>query len=129
MSYQAKYFQPAEYMCRCGCGRANVRPFFLERLDALRELCGFPIILSSGFRCPEYNKAVGGGEFSGHPEGLAADIQCSHDRAWSILNNGMRVGFAGVGVKQHGPINERFIHFDDCPSMSQRPRPTVWTYS
>lgn len=43
-------------------------------LDPLREAYGQPIIVSSGYRCPELNKAVGGAKTSQHTFGQAADI-------------------------------------------------------
>lgn len=43
-------------------------------LDPLREAYGEPIIVSSGYRCPELNKAVGGATSSQHTLGQAADI-------------------------------------------------------
>ena len=43
-------------------------------LDPLRETWGSPIIVSSGFRCKELNKLVGGVSNSYHLSGLAADI-------------------------------------------------------
>lgn len=43
-------------------------------LDPLRELYGKPIIVSSGYRCPALNKALGGSKTSQHMLGLAADI-------------------------------------------------------
>ena len=43
-------------------------------LDPLREAYGQPIIVSSGYRCPELNKAVGGAKTSQHTLGQAVDI-------------------------------------------------------
>lgn len=43
-------------------------------LDPLREMYGKPIYISSGYRCPELNKAVGGVSGSQHKTGQAADI-------------------------------------------------------
>lgn len=126
--YQSRYFKPTEYMCPC-CGRDDMRPFFLEKLDLLRGLCGFPLMLSSGVRCRAHNRFVGGGEYSGHVERLAADIRCSHDPAHTVLKNATLIGFPGIGIKQHGAVEKRFIHLDWCESLSQRPRPTIWTYS
>ena len=125
--YQSDYFKPREYMCPC-CGRDDMRPFFLEKLDLLRGLCGFPLLLSSGVRCEAHNIAVGGGELSGHMEGVAADVRCSHGSAWAVLKNATMIGFTGIGVKQHGPPEKRFIHVDMCTSLIKRPRPTIWTY-
>lgn len=44
-------------------------------LDPLREMYGKPIYISSGYRCPRLNKAVGGVAGSQHKTGQAVDIQ------------------------------------------------------
>ena len=56
------------------------RFFTLERLvnrvlDPLREAWGSPIIVTSGYRCPELNARVGGARTSYHLRGMAADIR------------------------------------------------------
>lgn len=43
-------------------------------LDPLREAYGKPITVTSGYRCPELNKAVKGSKTSQHVKGQAADI-------------------------------------------------------
>lgn len=43
-------------------------------LEQVRTLVGAPITISSGFRSPALNKAVGGAASSAHVQGLAADI-------------------------------------------------------
>lgn len=43
-------------------------------LDPLRTWYGKPLVVSSGFRCPELNKAVKGSKTSQHMSGQAADI-------------------------------------------------------
>ena len=48
-------------------------------LDPLREAYGRPIIVTSGFRCPKLNKAVGGASSSQHMLGQAADIRSKED--------------------------------------------------
>lgn len=44
-------------------------------LDPLRRDWGSPIKVTSGYRCPALNKAVGGSSNSAHKCGYAADIQ------------------------------------------------------
>ena len=44
-------------------------------LDPLREAWGSPIIVTSGYRCPELNARVGGARTSYHLRGMAADIR------------------------------------------------------
>lgn len=43
-------------------------------LELIRELVQQPVHISSGYRCPVLNKAVGSGFNSAHIDGLAADI-------------------------------------------------------
>ena len=53
----------------------NLRALVDEVLDPLREAYGKPIRVSSGYRCPELNRLVGGAVNSQHMRGEAADIQ------------------------------------------------------
>ena len=48
-------------------------------LQPLRRVWGKALTVSSGFRCPALNKAVGGVENSAHLTGYAADITTSGD--------------------------------------------------
>lgn len=45
-----------------------------EVLEAVRRLLGVPVIITSGYRAPLLNKAVGGSEHSAHMRGFAADF-------------------------------------------------------
>lgn len=45
-----------------------------EMLERIRSTVNAPIIVSSGYRCPELNALVGGATTSDHPQGHAADI-------------------------------------------------------
>lgn len=54
--------------------RKNIEKLVNLVLDPLREAIKTPIIISSGYRCPRLNKAVGGVQNSQHMDGLAADI-------------------------------------------------------
>lgn len=57
----------------------NLTLFIEKVLDPIREDWGSPIIVSSGYRCPELNKAVGGVKTSGHMYGFCADLQVKGD--------------------------------------------------
>lgn len=45
-----------------------------DKAQELREALGIPMIITSGFRCPELNKAVGGAPRSKHMQFLAIDF-------------------------------------------------------
>lgn len=46
------------------------------RMDEIREGLGKPIIVTSGYRSPEVNAAIGGSRTSAHCHGLAVDFTC-----------------------------------------------------
>jgi zinc D-Ala-D-Ala carboxypeptidase len=46
------------------------------RMDEVREGLGSPIIVTSGYRSPELNAAIGGSKTSAHCHGLAVDFTC-----------------------------------------------------
>lgn len=52
----------------------NVAALVDNVLDPLREAWGRPLVVTSGYRCLELNKAVGGSASSQHMCGMAADI-------------------------------------------------------
>lgn len=47
-----------------------------HRADAVREFLGHPMIVSSGYRSPKLNAAVGGSKTSAHCRGEAIDFTC-----------------------------------------------------
>lgn len=99
-----------EFACRCGrttCVRIKVERELLVGLERLRSLAypkGLEIL--SGYRCPEYNKAVGGARESQHQYGCAADIP-SVIAAEAVLKLGV---FSGVGAQ--GSISGKVRHVD-----------------
>jgi uncharacterized protein YcbK (DUF882 family) len=71
----------------------------LERLrgtlEQVRALAGAPIHVSSGYRAPLVNHAVGGAASSAHTFGLAADITCPGltPKALALLIRESGIGF------------------------------------
>lgn len=49
------------------------------KLDRARELYGFPIIITCGYRSPEHNAKIGGVPNSAHTKGMAVDIRAPQD--------------------------------------------------
>jgi hypothetical protein len=70
----------------------NLTHLIESTLDPIREAFGDPIIISSGYRCPELNKACGGSKTSHHVKGIAADLDTDDNaRLWdTIINSGLQ---------------------------------------
>jgi hypothetical protein len=56
--------------------RDNLRAVCTKIFDPCREFIGGPLGISSGYRSPKLNKAVGGSKTSEHMLGQALDIDC-----------------------------------------------------
>lgn len=67
-------FNRTEFACRCGCGNDTVDAMLLSVLQWLRFELKSPVVISSGFRCEEYNALVQGRPGSWHTVGRASDI-------------------------------------------------------
>ncbi len=105
---EMKYFKMSEFACPC-CGKADMDPRFLETLDKLRELYGYPISISSGYRCAAHNAKVEGKTDSQHLHGKAADIRTGEiggERRYRLLKLAMEL-FEGIGV------GKNLIHVDN----------------
>lgn len=57
-----------------GMALANIINILGPGMQRVRDLLGTPVFISSGFRCPELNRKIGGSEISQHMVGLAADF-------------------------------------------------------
>ncbi|MCR9066508.1 MAG: D-Ala-D-Ala carboxypeptidase family metallohydrolase [Cytophagales bacterium] len=53
----------------------NLLALVTNVLQPLRDYLGKPIVVTSGYRCPRVNSAVGGARTSQHIKGQAADIK------------------------------------------------------
>jgi len=68
------HFNLREFQCPC-CYRVKIEDKLVRALEALRGMIGCkPIIVTSGYRCANHNKMVGGAIDSDHLYGWAADI-------------------------------------------------------
>lgn len=95
-------------------------PALLVALDNTRHLAGLPIILTSGFRCPSYNKKVGGSRTSAHMSGLAMDIACSDpEHRFLYIRAALAAGFTRIG------IGHTFLHLDIDTTKTQN---CIWHY-
>ena len=72
------HFNAREF--RCSCGKVHetlIASELINKLEALyTALNCSKIIVTSGYRCPEHDKAVGGTSSGQHTKGTAADVCC-----------------------------------------------------
>lgn len=106
-------FSPAEIACR-GTGALRIHEDALNRLQALRDRLGKPLIIRSAYRSPAHNRAVGGAPRSKHMDGTAFDIvMANHDPA-AFEAAAREAGFAGFGFYPRSG----FVHIDLGPART-----------
>ena len=103
-----KNFTEKELACN-HCGENKCQDGMVFLLQKLRDDVDFPIKISSGYRCPAWNKSVGGHPNSSHMEGLAIDISCSGERALIIISQN----------------KNSFVHLD----LKKTPTRRIWSYA
>ena len=104
-------FSPAEIACR-GTGKLLVNDPALDKLQALRNRLGKPLIVRSAYRSPEHNRTVGGATRSKHLNGAAFDIAMSNHDPVAFEDAARTVGFDGFGFYPRSG----FIHVDLGPA-------------
>lgn len=122
-----KFFTEKELRCR-GSGDCEMNEAFMRKLIATRTALNAPMIITSGYRSPDHNKAVGGSKNSPHMEGRAVDVVICGADALALVAHALNCGMQGIGIKQNGPHAKRFIHLDDAEPLPSRPRPWIWSY-
>ena len=119
------HFTARDFVCPCGCGRAEMDPLFMQRLQRLRGRLGFALPVSGGFRCPAHDARSGYGRRGGpHTTGRAAHVAVSGMQAYRLLALATELEFSGIGIRQRGPV--RHIHLDMLASAPGWPRPVLW---
>ena len=103
----SEHFTADEFACPC-CGVVLAQSELVEKLENLRRIAGGPVVITSGYRCPAHNKAVGGVENSYHTRGMAADIFVCAISPRQLAEMAEQAGFDGIGVYPE----QGFVHVD-----------------
>lgn len=113
------HFSEHEFMCKCGCGENEMKDHLYSQIDLARKIAGVPFVVTSGYRCEEHNKAVGGAKHSKHVLGQAADIKLPNDPSarFKILSACFKV-FERIGIAKD------FVHVD----VAHTDTPVQWGY-
>lgn len=125
-----RHFNLAEFLrsptaCRYGINNEatiaiinNLQKLCIMVLEPARIELGVHIVITSGFRCPQLNKLVGGVKNSQHTQGLAADLKTYNinnmQKLFDILSNNKHVDELLYETKGHSS----WIHV----SYSDNPR-------
>lgn len=112
MELISDYFKRKEFACKCGCGFNTVDAALLVALEGIRAYFGSPLIITSGCRCPEYNKLIGGSKGSLHMSGRAADFYVDGVSLETVHNLCKEIFLKECGLGYYPRKDRGWIHID-----------------
>ncbi len=113
-----KFFRLEEFDCT-HTGKNEMDEAFLNKLDELREACGFPFRITSGYRDATHPNEVNKEKPGTHSQGIACDIYVRNGvEKMKIVQEACKLDFGGIGVAK------TFVHVD-----TRETTPVMWTYS
>lgn len=95
-------------------GELKINYEAMDKLQALRSAIGRPLIITSAYRSPAHNKAVGGATGSKHLLAEAFDVRMDNHEPHSFEAYAQQAGFKGFGYYP----KKGFMHIDLGPARS-----------
>lgn len=94
-------------------------------LEIVRKVLGYPIFISSGYRCIQLNKAIGGSLTSDHVYGYAADFTCNkfgtpREIVKLIHNSGIKYDQLILEGVSTNNLNGAWVHISFASKMRQQ---------
>lgn len=119
-----KHFKPEDFKAPFKMGYE-----FMLWLDKVRDKAGVPMVITSSYRSPEYNKQVGGAQDSAH-----TDVPCnsvdigmrprSDDPNWNYSRWQIVMAARDLGCQRIGSYANGSLHLDRTEHA--RPAPRMW---
>ena len=106
-------FLASEFLCKGGscCSSGKIDDELVKILQKIRDHFGKPVRISSAYRCPTWNKKVGGVTGSYHTYGQAADIKVDGVKPKEVAKYAESIGVLGIGLYETD-ADGHFVHVD-----------------
>jgi len=115
------YFTREEFACQY-TGDNEISDDLLLKIDLLRARCGFPFVITSGYRSEDHPIERKKEKAGTHAQGIAADIKVSNGtQRYTIVEEAIKMGFTGIGVA------DGFVHVD-IRNLDGNEAPVMWCY-
>lgn len=103
-----RHFKVKEFACKDGSPVVFIDEYLYTTLDILRHKLGKPVIITSGYRTPDWNAKCGGAKYSYHMRGMAADIRVDGMTAKELAKELDKIIENGCGII----VYKNWVHFD-----------------
>ena len=103
----------SEFACHGSgcCTTVKIDEQLVKYVQMIRDHFGKPVTVTSGYRCPAHNRAVGGATASYHARGQAADIVVQGVAPAEVAKYAESIGIKGVGLYETDK-DGHFTHID-----------------
>ena len=112
----ARHFKVKEFACKDGSQVVFIDDYLYSVLDILRHKLGKPIIITSGYRTPEWNAKCGGAKYSYHMRGMAADFRVNGMNPKELAKKLDEIVPDECGII----VYNTWVHFDVRPGKKYR---------
>lgn len=115
----SKNFRVSEFLCHGSscCSTGKIDADLVTILQKIRDHFGKPVYISSAYRCPTWNKEVGGVSGSYHLRGQAADIKVEGVAPAEVAKYAESIGVLGIGLYETS-TDGYFVHVDTRTTKS-----------
>jgi len=117
----SRHFKESEFQrCVPACSLQDMDQDFLNKLDALRDKCGIPLLLTSAYRSLEWERSKGRTGSGDHPSRRGVDISANNTATkFKIVKAAIELGFRRIGIANS------FVHVGDTKTLAQD---VLWLY-
>ena len=102
-------FKIKEFQCKDGTDEVLIDSDLVNLLQKIRDHFKKSVIITSGYRTPNYNVKIGGSSTSYHVKGMAADIRVSGVNPVTVGMYAESIGARGIGLYA---FEGGFVHID-----------------
>ncbi len=120
-------FSAKEFSCK-HCGKGCIQPELLETLQSIRTTLGKPLVISSGYRCPEHPAEKSKSNPGEHTKGWAVDIAIHGQQALDLIFTAQTFHVKRIGLNQKGDKSGRFVHIGIGDRYKDGFPVGTWTY-
>ena len=117
----SRWFVEREFeLCVPACSLQDMNQDTMKRFDLTRDYAGIPLVITSAYRSPEWDKSKNRSGTGAHTLGRAIDIRCNTiQNRFLIVSALLKAGFTRIGIA------DTFIHADDSPNHQVQ---IIWLY-